>query len=57
MQTLEGMVPALKDDPATNEDEYTTYRYAFTPYVYVHEYTNSQGESASLLVVDYGVRW
>lgn len=50
-----GSVPPIRDNPATPEDEYGTFSYSFTPYVYTHEYTDGFGNPASFYVMTYSV--
>ena len=50
-----GTLPAIPDDPSTPEDEYANNRYATTPYVYLHSYTDSGGNEAAFYVMTYTV--
>jgi len=50
-----GGVPPIPDDPATPEDEYTTYAYSFTPVVYRQHYQDWSGHDAAYYVLNYSV--
>jgi hypothetical protein len=50
-----GGVPPIPDDPATPEDEYSTYAYSFTPLVYRQRYTDASGNDAAYYVLNYSV--
>ncbi len=50
-----GSVPPIRDDPATPEDEYLTYGYAYSPYVYRATYTDAAGNPSGYYVVSYTV--
>jgi hypothetical protein len=51
-----GEVPPLPDDPATQEDEYQTRAYSYSPYVYRQPYADPQtGEPSGYYVLDYAV--
>lgn len=50
-----GTLPAVPDDPDTPEDEYSSHRYAAIPYVYLHDYTDHEGNEASFYVMTYSV--
>lgn len=54
--TINGDAPPLLDDPETPDDEYSQYRYSFSPYVYLRHYEDEDGGDASMLVVDYTVK-
>jgi hypothetical protein len=53
--TFSGDIPAIFDDPATPEDEYSVNRYNFTPHVYRHHYLDQQGEDAGYYVLTFSV--
>jgi hypothetical protein len=50
-----GGVPPIPDDPATPEDEYSTYAYSFTPLVYRRHYQDANQKDAAYYVLDYAV--
>ncbi|HEY4176743.1 MAG TPA: VCBS repeat-containing protein [Kofleriaceae bacterium] len=51
-----GEIPPLPDKPSTPEDEYATYGYSFSPYVYRQPYTDPvSGEATGYYVLDYAV--
>lgn len=50
-----GGVPPIPDDPATPEDEYSTYAYSFTPVVYRQHYQDASGNDAAYYVLNYSV--
>lgn len=50
-----GGVPPIPDDPATPEDEYSTYAYSFTPLVYRQHYVDANGKDAAYYVLNYAV--
>lgn len=54
--TFSGDVPPLPDKPGTQEDEYVTRGYSFSPYVYRQAYTDPvSGEATGYYVLDYTV--
>ncbi|MDX2093551.1 MAG: VCBS repeat-containing protein [Kofleriaceae bacterium] len=51
-----GEIPPLPDDPSTQEDEYVTHGYSFSPYVYRQAYTDPvSNEATGYYVIDYAV--
>lgn len=53
--TFSGTVPAVRNDPATPEDEYGLYGYSFTPLVYRHRYMDDQRQGSAFYVLTYAV--
>jgi hypothetical protein len=54
--SFSGDVPPLPDRPNTQEDEYVTRGYSFSPYVYRQPYTDPMsGEQTGYYVLDYAV--
>lgn len=50
-----GSLPPLPDDMSTPEDEYGEYAYAMTPYVYLQDYVDAQGNESFVYVQTYTV--
>ena len=50
-----GSVPPIPNNPATPEDEYAAYAYAFSPVVYREHYTDAGGNDASFYVLSFAV--
>ena len=50
-----GSLPPVPDNMNTPEDEYAEYAYAMTPYVYLHEYTDANGNDSFVYVQTYTV--
>jgi hypothetical protein len=53
--TFAGQVPALPDLPATPDDEYAAFGYAYQPVVYRQWYVGADGEPAAFYVATYAV--
>ena len=51
--TFAGSIPTLQDNPDTPEDEYATYAYTVTPYVYVEHYETEDGGDGAYYVQTY----
>jgi hypothetical protein len=53
---FDGHIPSLGDKQGTPEDEYETYAYSFSPYVYRQPYTHpTTGATMGYYVMDYAV--
>jgi hypothetical protein len=50
-----GGVAPMPDDPETPEDEYAAHRFSFSPYVYVNNYLDAEGEDAGYYVMNFVV--
>ncbi len=50
--SFSGMVPPVRDDPRTPEDEHVLHSYSFSPVVYRERYTRD-GEEGGFFVVSY----
>jgi hypothetical protein len=50
-----GSLPPMPDNMNTPEDEYAEYAYAITPYIYLQEYINSEGDESFVYVQTYTV--
>jgi hypothetical protein len=50
-----GSVPPIPDDPSTPEDEYLSYAFGFSPYVYREHYRDRDGNDAAYYVTSYAV--
>ena len=50
-----GGVAPMPDDPETPEDEYAAHRFSFSPYVYIENYTDSEGAEAGYYVMNFVV--
>jgi hypothetical protein len=50
-----GFVPPIFDNPATPEDEYLEYAFAFSPFVYREHYTDDAGNDAGYYVMSFAV--
>jgi len=48
-----GTLPAIPDNPNTPEDEYSQHRYSATPYVYLQDYQDVEGNDAAYWVMTY----
>lgn len=51
-----GMIPALKNNMETPEDEYAANAYSFQPVVYVHRYALPNGRKSGFYVLTYAVK-
>jgi hypothetical protein len=50
-----GSAPPLPDDVSTPEDEHSTHRYSFSPYVYREHYTDAAGKDAAYYAINFTV--
>jgi hypothetical protein len=48
-----GVIPAIRDNPDTPEDEFKVWRYSFKPYVYRHHYKDNTGTTSGFFVITY----